>query len=202
MKVLIALILLVTSNVTFGQKINYPKYNTDSICLILLKDTANNNEGVKAWLRSYADSIKSYGNNIKSFFPYQPFDKVMVFRLNQEYLTTRNTKNLSEERYTSKGYVLAVEDINELLEIINNPTYFSFSECGTAITQYEIQFLNGDSIVEKLRIDCGDRQLTTNSKEKDMNWQRMKYGALVNEKSIERLKNILIHSGAYYNAKY
>ncbi len=156
---------------------------------------------MKALLRSYADSIKSYGNNINSFSPYKPFNKVIAFRLNEEYLTTGVTKNISDETYTSNGFKLGNKDISELLEIINAPVYFSFTECGTAITQYEIQFLDGKNVIEKLKIACNDRQLITNSEVKDMNWQRMKYGHIM-QKPRERLTNILMNSGVYFKPKY
>jgi hypothetical protein len=201
MKVIIIVILLGINHHVLGQKINYPRYNIDSIYLVLLKDTGNNSEGIKAWIRSYADSIKSYGNNKDTYFPYRTFNKVRIYRRNEAYLTLRKNRTVIEPIDSNKCYFLNTKDINTLLEIINNPTYFEFAECGTAITQYEFQFLNGVNVVETLSVACSERQLKTNSAIKDMNWQRMKYGAIKDDNALKRLQKILMNCGAYFEAK-
>lgn len=198
----IFLLLLGVSMRLSAQHIRYPEYNMDSVYQVLLKDTVNNTGGAKSWLKHYADSIRSYGNDVNSFFPYKPFNKVVVYRQNEAYLLTGNKGSLSPYSDTSKSYVLDSEDINELLEIINNPLYFTFAECGTAITQYEIRFMNGSGIVEKLKIACSDRQIISDSEVKDMNWQRMKYGAITDQKATERLRQILVNAGAFFTARY
>lgn len=195
------LILLAISTNLFGQKITYPRYNIDSIYLVLLKDTGNNSENTKTWIRSYADSIKSYGNNKDTYFPYRTFNKVRIYRRNDEYLTLRRNITVIEQIDSNKCYFLNKREINDLLEIINNPTYFEFAECGTAVTQYEIQFLNGVNVIETLEVACSESQLKTNSAIKNMNWQRMKYGAIKDNDARKRLRKILINCGAYFEAK-
>lgn len=198
MKGTIFILLLWLSVQAYGQKITYPIYDNDSIYNILLKDTGNNATNKKAWLNNYADSIRSYANSINSFFPYKPFNKVIIHRQNVEYFKSGNINQINNRHENGKDFYASIHDINELLEIINNPLYFTFAECGTSTTKYEICFMNGNNIVETLKVSCDETQITTNSKIKDMNWQRMKYGAINDKNALERLRKILINSRAYF----
>ncbi len=174
--------------------IDYPNYNTNSICIELLKDTVNQTDiSSKEWIIHYADSIKSYGNRKETFFPYKDFDKIIVFRLNKleavSHIIPKDTFYLN----TCQAEIL--------LEIINNPVYFTFAECGTPTFDYNFQFLNKNEIVEELFFDYDCDFLMTESKVKDINWQRMKYGAIVNKIKIAQIKNILIETNAYFETK-
>ncbi len=170
--------------------IDYPNYNIDSIYNELLKDTLKQTDiDAKKWIIHYADSIKFYGNRIETFFPYKDFDRIIVFRLTQH-------ESLSEI-VQKDTFCLNNCQAELFLEIINNPLYFTFAECGTPIFDYNFQFLKGNVIIEELFFDYDCNFFMTESKVKDMNWQRMKYGAIVNKFKIEQLRIILMETNAY-----
>ncbi len=173
--------------------IDYPTYSTDSICAELLKDTLNQtNPESKQWIICYADSIRAYGNRKETFFPYRNFDRVIIFRM-----PGHEQHSVSLPMDTFFLNTCQTEDI---LEIINNPLYFTFAECGTPIFDYQFQFLNHHEIIEVLFLDLDCNFFMTDSKVKDMNWQRMKYGAIVNREKIQRIKNILIETNAIFKS--
>jgi len=190
----------------FGQLLpspyRYPVYNVDSIYQELIKEASNIHlqANQASWLRTYADSIKSRGNNEASFFPHCDFDEVHIFRVNEGYFRGESD-DLTSNRLSKDSFQLSSEQITSLLLFINNPLNFAWGECGTAIPQYQVQFYLKGKLVNRFRVACEYGQLSMWQTKGDINYLRSRYGG-VDYRKRQPLIDIVKECGAYFEKFY
>lgn len=162
-----------------GQTINYPVYNIDSIINITLIDTALYPAN-KELIKDYCKKLKENGNKIAFMFPYKPFSKVLLCKIDNENDTRlwddpKDYWSKLDKKYLANSKTLNIVQIEKLLLIINNPLNFEWSECGSPIPEYEFVFTNRKGkIINRLVLCCNMNQIITKT---DINiWGIMKWG--------------------------
>ena len=154
----------------FGQSYHFPQYNEDSIIQVECVDTND-------YVRDYCTFLEESLNDTNLMFPYTEFEKVVLCTINNRRDTrlfsnrTAYFENIDSVSLNN-GIELSLEQIEGLLWLINNPSNYSWSECGSPTPEYEFVFFDSKgAIVNRLVISCDATQIVTNGESND---QRMK----------------------------
>ena len=93
------------------------------------------------WPYSQVDSVK--------YFYYKPFDGVM-------------SKHDLKDRELVKVVLLCQKKTNAMINLINNPNYFCYGECGTGIPESEMKFYYSGEVIGEIRFACNHGQISSN----------------------------------------
>jgi len=163
-----------------GQSYHFPQYNSDSILQAVCADS---NE----YAIDYCIFLEKSLNDTSLMFPYARFERVILcnvfnWRDTRLFFNREDYFDNLDSTVMNNGVELSIKQIERLLWIINNPSNYNWSECGSPTPEYEFVFLDEKGeIVNRLVISCDCTQIITNRESSD---QRMKYGAFFNGKGV------------------
>jgi len=142
-------------------------YNSQIIDSILI-DTIVDDWWYKEKIISLVDTMHFDKGDSNKMFPFSTYTRVESYDINEEYFKTENIKyyekvfikgEINSKLIEDSGITLNDIQIIKLLDFINNPLNFNWSDCGTPLTSKLIVFYNKSEIKSIIQISCYSQQI-------------------------------------------
>ena len=138
----------------FGQTIKYEIKSIKDSIQVEIDDTVKSQ-----WVKNDLIRMQELLNNPDSLFPYVDFDSVCYIQYGTEKRFEPAHWNKIYMDYILGKSKLASGKIDTILNIVRNPLYFKWGECGTPFIESSIVFYKEGNEVAEIKSACSGGQL-------------------------------------------
>lgn len=134
---------------------------TDSIIQkfrLELKDE-NIRENFSPMIESTIKILENFKTNENAIFPYQRVDSASYYDYEPyEPIDEKVFIYELKKRKPKSIIILCGKKTKAIIHLFNNPNYFMYAECGTAIPEAEIKLFNSGRVIGRIEFACDRRQ--------------------------------------------